>query len=140
RTNEDIMRLDTQPESLIILGGGIVAVEFAAIFDALGTKVTVVNRSERLLRKLDAEISEAFTKQAREPWDTHLGVEPHSARETDNWQVGLTRVDGTARLADEFFAAQGRISHADTLATDAAGVEKNENGKVKVDDCGRTTA
>ena len=140
RTNEDIMRLDTQPESLIILGGGIVAVEFAAIFDALGTKVTVVNRSERLLRKLDAEISEAFTEQAREQWDTHLGVEPRSARETDNGQVELTLDDGTVLVADEILAAQGRISNADTLALEAAGVEKKENGKIKVDEFGRTTA
>src|SRR5699024_1625948 len=100
----------------------------------------VVNRSERLLRKLDAEISEAFTKQAREQWDTHLGVEPRSARETDNGQVELTLDDGTVLLADEVLAAQGRISNADTLALEAAGVEKKENGKVKVDEFGRTTA
>ena len=65
-TNEDIMRMDHQPQSLIVVGGGYIAMEFAHVFDGLGTEVTVVNRSETLLRHLDDDLSSRFNQIARD--------------------------------------------------------------------------
>ena len=61
-TNENVLRLPQLPQTMIILGGGFIAVEFAHIFSALGVDVTVVNRSPRLLKHLDEQVSDRFTK------------------------------------------------------------------------------
>lgn len=140
RTNEDIMRLEKLPESLIILGGGIVAVEFAAVFSAFGTKVTVVNRFERLLRMADHEISEAFTEQAKTQWTNHLGRTVETAEETHDGRIKITLDDGTQVEADEILVALGRENNSDTLNVEAGGVEVTARGTIVVDEYGRTTA
>ena len=61
-TSDTVMRIAERPESMIILGGGYVAAEFAHIFSALGTQVTVINRSAALLRKEDRDVSARFTE------------------------------------------------------------------------------
>ncbi|MDO5711946.1 MAG: FAD-dependent oxidoreductase, partial [Micrococcales bacterium] len=68
-TSDTIMRLETLPRRLLILGGGYIACEFAHIFGAFGTQVTMLARGPRLLRHLDGQISERFTALARERWD-----------------------------------------------------------------------
>src|SRR5699024_4439736 len=65
-TNEDIMRLPELPSSLVIVGGGFIALEFAHVFSSLGTEVTLINRSEVLLRDADADISARIAKITRE--------------------------------------------------------------------------
>ncbi len=75
------MRIDELPERLLILGGGYVAAEFAHIFGAFGSHVTIVNRSPALLRSQDSEISERFTKIAQDQWDVRLETRGHQARE-----------------------------------------------------------
>ena len=62
RTNIDIMRMPELPRTLVIMGGGIIATEFAHIFSSLGVEVYVVNRSEQLLRRHDQTVSERFTE------------------------------------------------------------------------------
>lgn len=140
RTNEDIMRLDQLPESLIILGGGIVAVEFAAIFSALGTKVTLINRSDKLLRTADQDVSETFTELAQEQWTNLLGYTLTAARETEDGNVEVTLHDGSTVAAQEVLVALGRVNNSDTLNVEAGGVEITCRGTIKVDEYGRTTA
>ena len=67
------MRLEEQPRSLLIVGGGFVSAEFAHVFSAFGTQVTVVNRSEVLLGKEDHEVAARFTELAAARWDLRLG-------------------------------------------------------------------
>jgi len=74
-TSNTIMRIDDLPDRLLIIGGGFVAAEFAHVFASFGTRVTLVNRSARLLRGEDDEISERFTEQARRFWDVRLDAE-----------------------------------------------------------------
>ena len=62
-TSDTIMRLAELPQRLVILGGGLIAAEFAHIFSGLGSQVTVINRSGRMLRHEDREISQRFTEQ-----------------------------------------------------------------------------
>ena len=68
------MRLDTLPASMVILGGGYVAVELAHVFSSLGVEIQIVERGSSLLETLDAEISKRFTAQASARWDVHLDV------------------------------------------------------------------
>ncbi len=91
-TNEDIMRLPELPEHLVIVGSGFIATEFAHVFSALGSRVSIIGRSQRLLRHLDDEISERFTELAEQKWDVHLGSPSrrYAAMATtspSNWQM-----------------------------------------------------
>lgn len=136
-TNEDIMRLPQQPQSLIIVGGGFIAMEFAHVFDGLGTEVTVVNRSDKLLRFLDEDVSTRFTEIARERFNVHTGT--GTALESDGKGVRLTLDDGTVLAADAILVATGRRPNGDQMDLGASGIEVRSDGRIKVDDFGRTT-
>lgn len=136
-TNEDIMRLDELPESLTIVGGGFIAMEFAHVFDALGTKVTIISRSP-LLRGLDETLGREFNKLAAERFDIRR-ARVASAQETDGG-ISLVLDDATTVSSQHLLLATGRIPNSDELAAEAAGVELGEHGRVVVDDFGRTTA
>ena len=137
-TNEDIMRLEHQPKSLTIVGGGFIAMEFAHVFDALGTDVTVISRSQ-LLRKLDKDIAEPFNAIAAERYTTHIGRTITDAAETDGG-VALTLDDGTVVTSEALLIATGRVPNSDTLNVHAGGIETHSDGRVAVDEYGRTTA
>ncbi|HZK31972.1 MAG TPA: mycothione reductase [Corynebacterium sp.] len=137
-TNEDVMRLPEQPKRLAILGGGFIAMEFAHVFEALGTEVTVINRSP-LLRPIDADISERFNRIAAERYTTHVRRLVTRAESEDN-EVILTLDDGTRVVADALLVATGRTPNGDQMNLDAAGIELREDGRIKVDAFGRTTA
>ncbi|HIW96227.1 MAG TPA: mycothione reductase [Candidatus Corynebacterium gallistercoris] len=139
-TNETIMRLDSQPESLVVLGGGIVAVEFAHVFSSLGTKVTVVNRSPHVLKNLDETVVERFNAQAEAQWDTRLGLEVTGARKAENGLNVIELDDGSTVEAEQVLVAMGRTNNSDLLNTGAGGVDTDDKGRILVDEYGRTSA
>lgn len=139
RTNADIMRMDALPRTLVILGGGIIAVEFAHIFSALGVEVIVINRSESLLRRFDATVSSRFTELAGSQWTNLLGHTVTAAR-AEGGLVTLTLDDGREIDCDEVLLAQGRVPNGDLLNASAGGVDLAEDGRILVDDYGRTSA
>jgi mycothione reductase len=136
-TSDTIMRLDELPERLVILGGGYIGAEFAHIFSALGTQVSLVARSTRLLRHLDSEISDRFTQVAATRWDLHLGVDTGKVS-GDQRGVRLDFTDGSCAEADLLLVATGRVPNTDRLGLAAAGIDTLYDGRVKVDCCGRT--
>lgn len=136
-TNEDIMRLEQQPQSLIVVGGGYIAMEFAHVFDGLGTKVTVVNRSEKLLRFLDEDLSTRFNDIARKRFDVRIGT--GTALESTENGVRLTLDDGTVLEAEAILVATGRKPNGDQMDLSTSNIEMHEDGRIKVDDFGRTT-
>lgn len=138
RTNEDVMRLPELPRSLTVLGGGTIAAEFAHVFSSLGSKVTVINRSPKLLRKLDDTISDRFNEIAAERWDLKLGRTLESVREEGD-QVVVTLDDGSEVASDELLVALGRVNNSDTLNLPAAGVDTAEDGRILTDEYGRTS-
>ncbi|OFL18024.1 mycothione reductase [Corynebacterium sp. HMSC067D03] len=137
-TNEDVMRLDELPKSMTIVGGGFIAMEFAHVFDALGTDVTIISRSP-LLRPLDEDLRDPFNEIATQRYTTHIGRTVASATE-DGSQVTLTLDDDTQVTSDALLIATGRIPNSDTLNVVAGGIETHDDGRVKVDEFGRTTA
>ncbi|MFH5211543.1 mycothione reductase [Antrihabitans sp. NCIMB 15449] len=138
-TSDDIMRLPELPESLVIIGGGYIAAEFAGIFSALGVSISIVARGEKMLRHLDQDISEQFTTLAQAKWDVHLGHTVAAVHKTESGvSVELddgSRVDGNALLV-----AVGRTPNGDRLNVAATGVELDDDGRVVVDEFQRTTA
>ncbi len=138
-TSDDIMRLPKLPESLVILGTGFIAMEFAHVFSSLGTRVSVIARSGALLRHLDSEVSERFTSLAREKWDVHLTAPARRFRPVgDGVEVELE--DGTVVSGDALLVATGREPNGDLLDVAKAGIELDDEGRIVVDEFQRTTA
>lgn len=140
-TSDDVMRIQELPTSIVIQGSGFIACEFAHIFSSLGVEVTVVGRSDVLLKHLDRELAERFTEHARMNWDVRLGqhVTDVTATGDDRRGVELTFEDGSTCSGDAFLVATGRTPNGDLLSLDAAGVG-TDAGRVSVDEFGRTAA
>lgn len=138
-TNDDIMRLPTLPDHLVIVGSGFIASEFAHVFSAFGSKVSIIGRGDRLLRDLDQDVSQRFTDLARAKWDVHLG-NPVAEVTGDAGSVEVRLADGTVVSGDTLLVATGRTPNGDRLDAAAAGVEVDERGRVVVDEFQRTSA
>ncbi|MEB8324882.1 mycothione reductase [Dietzia kunjamensis] len=140
-TSDDVMRIAELPKSMVIQGSGFIACEFAHVFSALGVEVTVIGRSDVLLKHLDRELAERFTDAARGRWDVRLGqhVTSMTATGDDRRGVEITFEDGSTCAGDALLVATGRTPNGDLLGLDAAGVEM-DGERVRVDEFGRTTA
>lgn len=136
-TNEDIMRLPKQPESLIIVGGGVIATEFAHVFEALGTKVTVINRSP-LLKNLDEDITTRFNSLVQERFDARIGRTVAVAKQNENG-ITLTLDDGSEVTGEALLVATGRIPNGDQMELEAGGIDMLDDGRIAVDEYGRTS-
>ncbi len=137
-TSDTIMRLDELPKHLVILGSGFIAAEFAHVFSAFGTKVTVVARHDALLRQLDTEISQRFTAIARKQWDVRLNSTLTRVK-GDETEVRLDFADGSHASGDILLVATGRVPNTARLGLAQAGINTHEDGRVKVDEHGRTS-
>jgi mycothione reductase len=137
------MRLESLPKSLIIVGGGLVAVEFAHIFAAFGTQVTLLHRGSALLRRADGAISQRFTDLISRRVVLRLGQHLASVADAGGRvEVGTTDDDGIEYFfeAERVLIATGRVPNSDTLDLSQTGVEVDESGLVRVDEFQRTTA
>ncbi len=142
-TSDDVMRLPALPRSLVIVGGGSVAAEFAHVFAACGVAVTLLNRGSRLLRSADDAIGERFTELLSRRVTLRLGQTVASLEPThDGVIVGTVDADGVEYFfeGERVLVALGRTPNGDTLNLAATGVELDDRGRVVVDACQRTTA
>lgn len=147
-TSDTVLRLPDRPASMIILGGGYVAAEFAHIFAGFGTRVSVINRSETMLSRQDAEVAARFTARLAERIDLRgrteilrVAAAPGGGVAADLAPAGRTGPAPAERLvAEVLLVATGRIPNADRLALDEAGVEVDTDGFVRVDEHQQTTA
>jgi mycothione reductase len=135
-TSDTVMRIDTLPEHVVILGGGYIGVEFAHVFSALGARVSVVGRSS-LLRSHDETVCERFSESARRRWDVHLGREVERVTGAAG-DVALELTDGSTVRGDLLLVATGRVPNGDRLDLDRTGVPTHPDGRVVVDDQQRT--
>ncbi len=137
-TSDTVMRIDERPERVIILGGGYISAEFAHVFAALGSQVSIVCRSD-LLRSQDEDIATRFTDVVRDRWDLHLRVTVDKIEETDG-EYRVTLGDGTTVSGDLLLVATGRVPNGDRLDLTAGGVEHDEWFRIEVDEHQRTSA
>lgn len=137
--SDGILNLARIPASLVVVGAGVIGIEYASMFAALGTKVTVVERHGRLLEFCDAEIVEGLQYHLRE-----LGVIFRFNEDV----VGVTRHDdgavtelasGKRIPADTVLYSAGRRGAVDALDLEKIGIEPDERGRIAVDDRYRTT-
>jgi mycothione reductase len=141
-TSNTIMRLEQLPRRLGIIGSGFVAAEFAHVFSSYGVDVTLIARSELLLRHEDTDVAERFTEIARGKYDVRLNHETIRAERRDDGSILLRMLnpDGADELiVDELLVAVGRTPNSDVLNLAATGVEVDREGRVLVDDYQQTT-
>ncbi|MDX8037162.1 mycothione reductase [Lentzea sp. BCCO 10_0856] len=140
-TSDTIMRLDELPESLIILGSGFIASEFAHVFSSFGVKVTLIGRSNLLLRHEDLEIAERFTDVAKQKWDVRLQRKTTRAEKTPTGvKLHMEGPDGEETVeASQLLVAVGRQPNTDLLDATKAGLELHSDGRIKVDEYQRTS-
>jgi len=136
--NENILELEKSPESLLIIGGGYVAVEYGHFFAAMGTKVTMVQRNERLLPNEEPEVSELLIKEMRKRMEIHTNAEVLELAQGSNGCTAVTadRNTGARRdiTAERIMVATGRRSNADLLRVEHTGVETDGANFIKVND------
>ncbi len=137
-TNETVLRLDTLPRSMIIVGGGYIGVEFAHFFSALGTAVTIIQRSERLVPGEEPEISETLEESLarRTAIYTEAELTGVSHRDGQYSVVCLKKnVDDELTLtAEHLLIATGRLPNTDTLAVEKTGVKTDKRGYIIVNE------
>lgn len=138
-TSDDIMRLDELPRRLVILGGGFIGMEFAHVFSALGTEVTVVARGDFLLRHHDETVATRVTELAKRQWDVRTGASVEGFEATTDG-IRLTMADGSTAEGDALLLATGRMPNGDRLNVDAAGINTHPDGRIVVDEYQQTSA
>ncbi|GAA1666670.1 mycothione reductase [Mycolicibacterium murale] len=139
-TSDTVMRIDTPPRRLAVLGGGYIAAELAHVFAAAGSAITIIEKNDVLLGgPQDDEIRTVFTDLMRARHDLRLGVDVGRISGTAGDLV-IHCDDGSTVEADMLLVAAGRIPNTDRLAVAAAGIEVDDSGLIIVDEYGRTSA
>ncbi|WP_294644554.1 glutathione-disulfide reductase [uncultured Aureimonas sp.] len=140
-TSNEAFHLKRLPQKIVILGGGYIAIEFAHIFNGLGSEVTLIYRGKKVLQGFDEDLRDALQASMVAKGirvlteDTIVQV----AQKADGrFQAHLK--SGALLDADEVMLAVGRMPNTLHLGCEKAGVELDEKGAVKVDDYSRTTA
>ncbi len=141
--NASIMELTALPSHLIVLGGGYIALEFAQMFRRFGSRVTVVQKGDRLAEKEDADVSEEIAKILEEDGiEVLLHATARCVDKTGAGGVSLTidtkhgdYGDGERSIeGSHLLVAVGRVPNVEALQLEKAGVELDEDGFVKVDE------
>ena len=137
-TNETVLQLEERPDSLIIIGGGYIAVEYGHFFAAMGTKVTILEMADRLVLPEEPEISSILKKEMSKRMDIHTDAEAVGVKENGNGVAVLVRDRNTGReeqfTGQRIMIAVGRRSNADRLKVENTGVETDRKGFIKVNE------
>jgi len=135
-TSDTIMRVETLPASMVVVGGGYVAAEMSHVFGAFGTKITIVNRGPRLLGTLDDDIAERFTALYSERFDVRLATQVGRVERTGRGvAVHVEGRSGPGVIeAEQLLVATGRTPNSDLLDVAAGGIALDEHGHVVTDD------
>jgi len=142
-TNENALELTQRPDSLVIIGGGYVAVEYAHFFAAVGTKVTILEMLSRIAQSEEPEISELLEKGMKKRMDIFTNTQVEEIKKDGKGFIAVARDKATGKQmefpARRIMVAVGRRSNADLLKVESTGVELDKRGFIKVDEYLETT-
>jgi NAD(P) transhydrogenase len=125
--SDQILSMPQIPKTLIVVGGGVIGVEYACMFATLGVRVILVEKRPRLLEFADAEMVEALSYHMR------MNEEVVDVEELPDGKVAANLVSKKRIIGDALLYAVGRQGNIDALNLAAAGVEADERGRIKVD-------
>jgi NAD(P) transhydrogenase len=139
--SDSILSLAYLPRSLLVIGGGVIASEYAAMFAALGCKVTQADQLNQPLAFLDPELTAFYLEELRRNGGEYIpGAQAIAAHWDGVSQVRVDFKDGRSIGADKVLVALGRRANVDGLNLDGVGIKLTENGHVRVDENLETTA
>jgi NAD(P) transhydrogenase len=137
-SSDDILQMHEVPQTLTVIGAGVIGCEYASIFAALGVRVTVVDKRPRLLPFVDAEIIEALNYHLREKRVLlRLGEEVSRVELTEEngrRHVKTSLVSGKQIVSDKVLCSVGRTGSTAALRLDAAGVQVDTRGRIPVNE------
>jgi NAD(P) transhydrogenase len=136
--SDGILGLKKVPSSMVVVGAGVIGIEYASIFAALGTKVTVVEKRESMLDFCDAEIVEALRFHLRESAVTFRFGEEVTGVQIGSTTTLTTLASGKRIAADTVMYSAGRQGLTAGLDLDSAGLETDRRGRLVVDEQFRT--
>lgn len=137
-TSNDIFKLDALPKSILIVGGGFIACEFACILNGMGVDVTQFYRGEQILRGFDGEARGHIAEHMRDAGiNLHLGTDVIEMKpvEGGTW---VKSTDGREGVYEKVVYATGRVPNTDGLGLEATGVKLGRKGEVVVDEWSQT--
>ncbi len=138
-TSNEAFDLTTLPKSIMIVGGGYIAVEFASIFNGLGVDVTLAYRGALILRGFDMHVREGLTEEM-----THKGInvclatQPRAIEKTKDG-LCVTCSDDMQIDVEQVMYATGRVPNVDGLGLENIGVELGKHGEIPVDEFSQTS-
>ena len=139
-SSNEVFHLEGLPKRIVIVGGGYIANEFAGIFHEFGSQVTLVNRSDVILRSYDQQIVDRLLQiSLRKGIDYKFNarIDRIERKGDGTLHVAMTGCDDIE--ADEILFAVGRSPNTENLGLDTAGVELGEKGQIKVDEDNRSS-
>jgi glutathione reductase (NADPH) len=139
-SSNEVFHLEKLPKRIVIAGGGYIANEFAGIFHEFGTKVTLVNRTDVLLRHYDQQIVDRLIQiSLRKGLDFKFNAKIEQIERVESGRLHV-RMSGCDDIeSDEVLFAVGRRPNVEGLGLEDAGVELGDKGQIKVDTDNRTS-
>jgi glutathione reductase (NADPH) len=139
-SSEEAFHLAELPKRILIAGGGYIAVEFAGIFAGLGVETTLIYRGPNILRGFDDDVRAHLAAELdKRGIKVILGCQHKEIRKADGGLLNVLE-NGMELETDVVMFATGRVPHVKGLGLEAAGVELDDDGAIKVDELSKTTA
>jgi NAD(P) transhydrogenase len=134
--SDQVLDMLNLPKTLIVVGGGVIGVEYTCMFAALGVRVTLIEKRPRLLEFADQEIIEALSYHLRDHRVTmRLNEEVQSVEEVDGGGTVLAMLESKKKVTgDSLLYAVGRQGNVDELNLPAAGLEADSRGRIAVNE------
>jgi NAD(P) transhydrogenase len=137
--SDQILSMPLIPRTIIVVGGGVIGVEYACMYATLGVRVIIVEKRPRLLEFADAEMVEALSYHMRDRRATmRLNEEVESVEELPDGKVAAILDSNKRIVGDALLYAVGRQGNIDRLNLAAAGIEADDRGRINVDKDFRT--
>jgi dihydrolipoamide dehydrogenase len=136
-TNDNIWDMTERPESMAVVGGGLIAVEMAHFFSSMGVNVSLLSRSPRLIKNGEPEISEILVTSMRQRMHIETDIEVREVQKKgEGLMVKAKTKDGKEKEyeVETIFIAAGRKSNADLLKVEKTGVDVDKRGYIIVDE------
>jgi NAD(P) transhydrogenase len=142
--SDDILTLKNLPRTMTVVGAGVIGLEYATIFSALGVRVTVIDKRNQLLPFIDREITDNLAYHMHQNRVTlRLGEEVcklELSGEDQAERVKITLASGKQIVTEKALYSIGRTGATDTLNLEAAGIAADDRGRLKVNSCHQTSA
>lgn len=133
-TSDELLELEEAPESIIIVGGGVIGCEIGQFLKTMGTKVTIVEMLDQILPNEDKDVSKQLLRQFKKDKIKVITGNGISSVKVSDDKVKAVLQDGKELEASLMLVSIGRRSYTDNLNLDNAGIEKDERGRIIVND------